>query len=409
MNAPPVSKRLTDFSRGLPPSYWFLWAGQLINRAGSFVLPMLTVYLTRVRGLSLVDAGPISSLYGLGSLVGTTLGGELADRVGRRATLLTSLVTGAGAMLLVSAAPTTAWLAAATLLLGVTGDMFRPASQAMVADLIPSEYRLKAFTYQYWAVNLGFTFAALLGGALAEHHFQALFFGDAGTSLAFAAIVFWFIPETKPASDPTAKARPALGEFLRPFVDLKYAVFLTITALITLVFFQHLVAMPADMAAKGLSTQAYGLAVAVNGVLIVLFQPLVVQWVARRAAANVLGLAAALTGAGFALNAWAASLGGYALAVAVWTAGELLFAPVNSSVVAELSPPDARGRYSGAFGLTWSLSMMVAPLVSPRLIEVVGMSRFWGLCGLAAGVAAVGHLTFTRRALRGASSGGAAR
>lgn len=390
MSALTVSARspfLHRFTEGLPRAYWFLWAGLLINRTGSFVVPLMTVYLTRERGLSLVDSGAILALYGVGSIAGTTLGGTLADRLGRRTTLLLSLVSSSAVMVATGQARDLGLIGALVFTLGLTADLFRPASQALVADLVEPAYRVKAFGTQYWAVNLGFAFAALVGGFVARSGFGVLFIADAATTLACAVVLFIGVPETKPERRPGDE-----GTLLTPFFDLGFAPFLVLSYVTAFVFMQHLISLPKDMTDKGLGPEAFGIALSTNGVLIVLLQPLVLKAVTTGRRGLPLAIGSVLTGVGFGLTAFAGTLPTFVLSVAVWTLGEIVMAPVNSTVVADRAPAHLRGRYQGAFGLTWSLAVVTAPLVSPRLIERTGLTLFWGLCFLVCVAAGGGYL-----------------
>jgi MFS family permease len=393
---PDLQTRWQRLAEGLPASFWALLVGLFITRAGSFIVPLLFVYLTQRRGLTLEVAGMVVSLYGLGSLIGSLAGGALADRIGRRGTMLGSLVAGAASMLLLGASSEPWQLAGATLLTGFTGDAYRPAAQALVADVVAPEHRLKAFGIQYWAINLGFTLAALVGGFMATRSFTALFVGDAATTLALAAIVYRLVPESRPA----AAAQPVKGGLVAPFVDRRYLPFLVLNFLIVLVFFQHLSGLPEDMRSKGLDTLAYGVAISTNGVLIVLLQPAVTQRVQTISRAVLLAVACALTGLGFALTGLATTLPWYMATVALWTLGEIVFAPVNASIVAELSPVPLRGRYQGAFTITWSLAAMVSPLVGPWLIAHLGLDGLWVACGVVGAAVATAHLWVTPRLLR---------
>jgi MFS family permease len=169
--------------------------------------------------------------------------------------------------------------------------------------------------------------------------------------------------------------------------------------LIALLFFQHLSALPDDMRIKGLTTEEFGWSMAANGIAIVLLQPMATKWATPISQARVLALAAALTGLGFGLTTFASTLPAYVMTVVVWTLGEILFAPVNASIVAELSPTHLRGRYQSAFTLTWSLASMLAPLISSALIPVVGHRALWLGC-LAIGLFVAGaHLTWSERTL----------
>lgn len=388
-----VPRRLAPLVEGLPKTYWALWLGSLVNRAGSFVMPMLTIYLTQSRKLPLPEAGAIVALYGLGSLGGSTLGGVLADHLGRRTTLLLALVLGATFMLALGFSTTVPQLVASVILLGLTTDMFRPAMWAAVADVVEPAYRLKAFGHLYWAINLGFSLASVIAGFMASVNFTLLFIGDAATTLIFAGVVWFAVPETK----PERSAHGDQGSFFTPFLDLRYLPFLLINVLLALIFFQHLTALPADMLAKGLGPKDFGLAVSLNGVLIVLFQPTLTRWLTGISRAKLLAVATALTGVGFGLTMFATALPLYMATVAVWTFGEIIMAPVNASVVADLSPAQMRGRYQGAFNLTWSLSSLLAPLIGPFVMAKAGAPALWVGCAVAGLAATAVHLTVSRR------------
>ena len=400
MTPAPVSgqSRFAQLSEGIPRPFWALLFGTFITKAGTFVMPLLFVYLTQARQLPLPLAGAVTSLYGLGSLVGSFMGGVMADRLGRRFTMLASLLVGAAFLLLLGVSVELWQLAIATLLLGMTADAYRPASQALVADIVPPKHQMKAFGMQYWAINLGFTIASVLGGFMAKRNFGALFIGDAITTLILAFIVWRAVPESRPPP-VTGSQRPPAGNALTPFTDPKYGPFLLLNFLVALLFFQHLSSLPEDMRLKGLSTEEFGLSIAANGLLIVLFQPLATRWATGIAKPRVLALAAALTGLGFGLTTFATSLATYAFTVAIWTWGEILFSPVNASIVATLSPTHLRGRYQGAFTITWSLAAMLSPLLGSSLIPIIGHRALWLGCFAVGLMVAAAHLTLSSRAL----------
>jgi MFS family permease len=378
-------------SAGLPRTFWFLWLGLLINRAGNFIVPMMTVYLTKERGLSLVDAGQIVAAFGAGSLIGTMVGGASADRFGRKITLLLSLCGSASFMLALGAAQEPRTIAALVLFLGLSGDMFRPALHALTADVVSPEHRLKAFGATYWAVNLGFSMAALLAGFVAQHGFAVLFAGDAATTLVCAAIIALKVEEPRAVSSATSP-----GSLFTPFRDSKYALFLLLNHLLAFVFLQHLTALPKDMSDKNLTPSDFGIALATNGLLIVLLQPFVLRAVSRMRQGTALALGSVFTGVGFGATALAHTLPAFVATVVLWTLGEVVLAPVNSTVVAERSPPHLRGRYQGAFGLSWSVAFLTSPIIGPRLIASSGMSQFWVLCLFLSLLAAFGFIALLR-------------
>lgn len=130
-------------AENLPRTYWVLWTGSLVNRLGSFVPPFLALYLTRERGFTVEQAGLVVSLYGLGVVLAGPLGGTLADRLGRRITLAGGLWAGSGAMLLLGFSHSPAHIAAAAFLLGLLGEMYRPAVSAVAVGTALRRFRLR--------------------------------------------------------------------------------------------------------------------------------------------------------------------------------------------------------------------------------------------------------------------------
>ncbi|MFC5753410.1 MDR family MFS transporter [Actinomadura rugatobispora] len=368
---------------GLPRPFWVLWSGQLLNRLGTMVEPFLGLYLTTVRGLSLVQAGAVMAVLGAGSLAGQLAGGALADRIGRRATLTAATVaTGAGMLALGYAEGLPAIITAA-FVLGLVLDMYRPAAAAMVADLIGPEDRPRAFGLLFWAVNLGWAAAMVLGGTLAGHGFMWLFWIDALSCAAFGILVWRAVPETRPASPPEDRAAGTWSAALRDRVMVAYTL---ITLVYTFVLMQGLTTMPLAMKEQGLGPQAYGLAIAANGLVIIAVQPLVGAWLARRDHSRVLAAGFAVVGLGYGLTTAATTVWAYTGAILVWTLGEVVAASVLQAVVADLAPEHLRGRYSGLYGLSWSGGFLLAPLGGTWLLGL-GAPALWLSC-LALGLAA---------------------
>jgi MFS family permease len=380
---------------GLPRAFWFLWAGTFVTRLGSFVLPYLALYLTGPRGLSLSRAGLFIALYGAGGAVAAPLGGFLADRVGRRFTLLLSLTAGGAGMVALGFIQRLEWLAPAIFLVALMTEMYRPAMQATVSDLVPAHDRVRAFGLVYWVINVGFAVGLTVGGILASRHFLWLFLGDGLTTLAFAGLILAGVPESRPAA---AERRHGDGrptewqEFLAPYRDRHFAVFLTLSFLYALIFLQNATTFAVDMTSHGLSKAEFGRVLALNGLIIVLVQPFLGPLLSRLDRSRTLAVGAALTGIGFGLNAVVHTLPLYAFGVMVWTVGEMGVLPVANAVVADFAPVVTRGRYQGAYGLSFGLASCAAPALGLAAYERAGPAALWlGCLCLGLGIAA-GHL-----------------
>src|SRR2546427_3590417 len=176
--------------RALPRAAWILFLGTFLNKFGAFVIPFLALYMTR-QGFSTGQAALAIGAYGVGNFVASGLGGYLADRIGRRKTIALSMFSGAVAMVLLSQARTLWSIVSLTALTGLTGEFYRPASSALLADLVPAGQRVTAYAAYRMAFNAGWAFGPATAGFFAEHFFFWLFIWDSLTSVLFG-IVAWF-------------------------------------------------------------------------------------------------------------------------------------------------------------------------------------------------------------------------
>ncbi|MBE1574727.1 MFS transporter [Amycolatopsis roodepoortensis] len=363
-------------SRSLPRPFWMLWLGIVVNRAGAMVQPFLSVYLTRVQGFGIGETGAVMAAFGVGSVLSHMVAGRLADRFGRRATLTGGMLATSVSMVLMGAASGFAFVAVTAFLLGLTIESYRPASQAMVADLVPPSVRPRAYGLLFWGVNLGYAVAMVAGGWFADRGATAMFGVNAAVAVAFAVLVWRAVPESRQAA-PTGGAWRSV---LRDPVMLAFSI---VTAAYGAMYAQAFTTLPLAMAGQGISGVHFGLVMALNGVLIVAVQPLAGKRLSRLDPNRVLAAGTAIVATGFALTAFVHDEGGLAVTVVVWTAGEIAVAGSIPTIVSLLSPPALQGTYAGVSGMSWSVGAVLAPVLGSLLLPL-GPGPLWG------GVAAVG-------------------
>jgi MFS family permease len=376
-----IRSRFATVTADLPPTYWFLWLGILINRLGSFVIPFLTLYLTSQRGVSVSQAALTVSLFGAGSFASQLTGGELADRLGRRPVLLMSLFIAPVAMIALGFARSLALIALFTLVLGFFTDLYRPALSAAIADLVPASARTRAFGYQNWAVNLGFSLAPIMAGFMAHYNYLLLFIGDALTTFIFGLIVLARIRETRPPEAVHA-AHASLSERIQQVKrEPLLLAFSALALFIGVIYMQGYVTLPLDMQAHGLTSADFGLAIAVNGILIVALSIQVSNAASNWPRFRAMAVAALFLGTGFGLNMFARHLlPFYFLTVAVWTMGEITASAVAPALIADLSPIELRGLFQGIFGSAWGLSLFIGPVLGGWVYERSGSTTLWLGC-----------------------------
>lgn len=380
---------------GLPREFWWLWTSTLVNRLGAFVATFMALYLTLDRGYSASYAGLVASLHGLGGVVSSLGGGVMADRLGRRPTLLIAQTATAGSVALLGFMRDPAAIAAVAFLVGMASNASRPAVQAMMADIVRPEDRVRAFSLNYWAINLGFAVSSMGAGFIAEFSYLAGFLIEAGMTLACALVVFLKVPESRPTA--TAKQADADVSLMTVLRDGRYMAVVGLSFLVALVFQQGSVGLPVAMGRAGFSPADYGLAIAVNGILIVALQIPVTRFIEHRDPRTLLVVSSVLAGYGFGLTAFAGSVGVFALTVCVWTLAEIVSAPTQTGLVVRLSPAHGRGRYQGMYTLSWSVAALIAPLMSGAVIDRFGAEWLWAMCAAVGTVAGVGYGLLMRR------------
>lgn len=367
---------------GLPSAFWALWSGQLINRLGGFVQPFLVLYLTQGQQVSATTAGAVAAAVGAGNIVSHLLGGWMSDHVGRRATLLVGFVGTAAAMAALGMAPNLAFIWASAFAVGVTSEIFRPAAESVVADMVGPETRVRAYGLLFWAVNLGFSISTVAAGFAVRFGFGLLFWVDAGTCLIAALIIWRAVPETRPAvAEGSRRSLVAVAVRDRALLGL-----VVLSTMYAVVYFQSYTTLPLAMEADGLAASTYGLVIAVNGVVVVVLQPFLLRFLERHDRSVLTGLSMLVVGLGFGAAVLADSALGYAGTVVVWTLGEIGYTTLIIAIFADLAPVDLRGGYMGIAGVTFALGATVGPLAGTAVLEHAGANTLWAGC-VAVGVA----------------------
>ncbi|THC44078.1 MULTISPECIES: MDR family MFS transporter [unclassified Streptomyces] len=392
-----MRRAVTESVSGLPRAFWWLWTSTLVNRLGAFVATFMALYLTLERGYSASYAGLVVALHGLGGVVSSLGAGVMTDRLGRRPTLLVAQASTAVTVAVLAFVEHPAAIAGVAFLVGMASNASRPAVQAMMADIVRPEDRVRAFSLNYWAINLGFAISSAGAGFIAAYSYRAGFLIEAAMTMACAILVFIKLPESRPvrtALEKAAEPEVGLGTVLR---DGRFMGVVGLSFLVALIFQQGSLGLPVAMGEAGFTPADYGLAIAVNGVLIVVLQIPVTRFIEHRDPRRLLVISSVVAGYGFGLTAFAGSLGVFALTVCVWTLAEIVNAPTQTSLVVRLSPVHGRGRYQGMYTTSWSVAALVAPLMSGFMIDRFGAEWLWGTCALLGTVAALGYWGLMRK------------
>jgi MFS family permease len=374
---------------GLSPVFWVIWWGTLINRMASFVGILLALYLRQEHGFTKGESGWVVGLWGIGGTLAAPLGGALTDRIGRRTTMLLGLVLGGLSVVAIALVANPILLVILAFLGGATGQLFFPASNAALADVVPPPDRRRANGHVYWAVNLGLALGFFVAGLVPSRFMFWLFLADAGTTFLCAGLIAWKVPETRPT---VVEHAPILQGLARVVGDRVFLRLMILHMVALIVFTQFQLALPLDMDDHGVGSQSFAWLMAFNCIGVVLLQPWLTPLLRKVDASRLLAVSALLFGMGYALNALVSTLPLYLAGAAFWTVGEVVGFPAASALVSDLAPVELRGRYHGAFSMVWGLGMGLSPIIGGHTMQVLGAPFLWWSCLVTGAAVALGHL-----------------
>ncbi|NUW38432.1 MFS transporter [Nonomuraea sp. SMC257] len=359
----------------MPRTVWLLVVARAVNRLGAFSISFLTVLVTTEFGAGAATAGIISAAFGLATIPSRLLGGLLADRLGRRRTVVLGLCGCAVTQLAVATAGSVAAVAVLAVLLGLVFELYEPPSQAMIADSAGPDDRTRAFSLFNAALAAGGMGAGLIAAAVGRWDLRWLFVIDALTCLACAAVVRLALP-----ADPSGprRAEAASSGRTTPWRDPALVAMLACGTLFATVCMGIMVALPLALPGHGLEAADAGLLFTVSAVTTVAGQPLLrLRSVAALPASAALAVGSVLMAAGLAGYAIARGLPLFLVATVVWSLGDLFMVGRAYAVVAGLAAPEARGRYLAVYGTSWGVAAVAAPLAGTQLLERVGAEGMW--------------------------------
>jgi len=379
--------------------------GQLVSSAGALAWIYLTLYLVEDRGMSAQQAGFAAGAYGVGLLGGNLCGGWFGDRFDLRSAAVVSQLAWVVTCLAMPIVPTPglAFLAA---LAGLCGGASRPNLSALVATAMPAERRREGIALSRTASNAGFTIGPPLGGLLAAYDFSLVFVIDALSSLVLAAIIWRWVPGAR-----RTVVRAESGLWRSVLRDKPVLMLLATNVVVDTVYRQVFATMPLLLRDAGSPAVAYGVLIGLSSVVIVCCEaPLAVHLRGHRAM-RVIAVGFALVGAGLAvLGIWPA-LAGATVAIAIITAGEMLYKPTATAHVADAAPDGMVGRYSSLYAAASISGMFLAPALdgaayqhTPHLLYPVAAT----LAILAAAALAVAREPSARRVVENGAGGAGA-
>jgi MFS family permease len=366
-----------------PRPFWTLIGASFIdNLGGALLFPFFTLYVTAKFGVGMTTVGLLFALFSLASVVGSTVGGALTDRLGRKKMLIFGLLASASTVLVMGLADTIALFAVGAVLAGLFANTGQPAQQAMVADLLPKHQRTEGYGIQRVIQNLAVIFGPVIGGFMAAISYLLLFVTDAIASTITATIVFFKLPETKPEATEDEGERESMAQTFRgysvPLKDLPFQAFLLASALATIVYMQMHTTLAVYLRdLYDVPPQGYAALLSMNALIVVLLQFPTTRSIKRFSPMLMMAAGTLLYAIGFGLFGVASGYVMFIIAMLIITTGEMLVVPVSQALVASMSPEAMRGRYMAMYDFSWVIPMAVGPLLAGLIMDNADPRWVW--------------------------------
>ena len=373
-----------DNFRGFSREIWILTLITFINRAGTMVLPFLSKYLREDLDFSYNQVKWILISFGLGSIVGSWLGGKLSDKIGFYKIMIFSLMTSGIAFFGLQFVTSFEGLLVAMFFIMVVADMFRPAMFVSLGAYAKPENRTRALTLVRLAINLGFAAGPALGGLLIMTvGYKGLFWVDGATCI-LAILIFWIKVKEKKKSKYTDKEHP--GEILTNsvFKDRPFWIFLGATLITGILFFQLFTTIPLYHKEQfNLSELQTGLLLTLNGVLIFFLEMPIVSYIERHKINKLkvitLGcLAMAISMYLLLVNQWAGIL---IIMMLFMTFGEMFVFPFSNSFAMSRAQKGHEGRYMAIFTMSYSTAHILSAEAGMDMIRLFSYQNNWFFMG----------------------------
>ena len=380
------TRHLVTAFRRLPASFWVLAGGTFVNRFATFLIPFITLYMRR-SGFSEAQMAWAVMAYAIGGFACGFIAGPLADRFGRNHVMAVSLFLEACCVLGMSVADSFAAIVTVAGMAGFVAQGAHPATQALIADLVPDGDRVAAQLAIRVAINAGWAFGpAVAGFVVVSHSYRWLFVADAATSAAFAVLAWFCLPSGRSSGRDGARWAPALrAAVARPAM----LVLLAATMCASFIFRQISTTLNLQLLDHGYDEAHCGLVQSMNGFLIILVEiPLTAMtaWLSYRAG---VAWGFLLLGLGLAVNWFGGTLWLVSTGMIVFTVGEMLCLPRHAAWVQHLAPVDMRGRFSGLIAFAWLGGSLFGSWTGLKLYAV-HPEALWLLCGGLGVAAALG-------------------
>lgn len=353
----------------------------LVNRSGTMVVPFMTIYLTQHYGVSIGKAGFVMSVFGLGSIAGALLGGKLVDAVGYYYVQIAALIGGGTMFIVLGQMHSYTAICITTFFLAAMNESFRPANTVAIAYYSKEQNRTRSYSLNRLAINLGWAVGGALGGILASFNYTLLFWVDGITNLCAAFLLYLTLsPKRNKETEKKERGHKTLPAH-SVYKDGAYLYFVVLVFLFAICFFQLFTTVPVFFKEEfHLSVLFIGMIMALNGLIITLFEMLIIFGLeGKRPSLQFIAGGVLLVCIAFlALTIPFANTALIAIIAMIFlTFGEILAMPFMNAYWISRTMQHNRGQYAALYSVAWALAQTLGPYAGAQVAEHLGYKMLW--------------------------------
>jgi MFS family permease len=393
-----IAENIRKTFHEFPRLFWIVVLTRFIDALGATItFPFFSLYVTQKFGVGMTQAGILLGMNSFFALAGSTVGGALADRVGRRKIILFGLVFSALSSLSLGLANSIRLMYPLIVVVGLLASVANPAHEAMLADVLPESKRQEGYGILRVVFNYAWIVGTAMGGLIAMRSFVALFVIDAVISCIVAAILFRLLPETKPkVQQELAREQESFWETIKGYRvvvhDLAFMGFVLSGMLAMIVYIQQYGSLAVYLRdIHGINSRGYGIILAITGLEVVLFQ----FWISRRIRHHppflMLMVGAAIFALGVFLYGMVSGFVMFLIAAIIVCIGEMFYFPTSQVVAAGFAPKAMRGRYMAIAGFITSVPNAIGPSAAGYVLDHLDPHLLWYIGGLLCLTSALGY------------------
>ncbi|MFI0427912.1 MFS transporter [Mariniflexile sp. HMF6888] len=375
--------------KGLSEEIWWLALITLINRAGTMVIPFLSLYLKEDLHFTVSHVGWVMSAFGLGSVAGSWIGGKLTDKIGYYKVMVRSLLSTGVLFIALQYLNTFTSICIGIFIVMLVADAFRPAMFVALNAYSKPENKIRSLTLIRLAINLGFSAGPAIGGLIITGlGYAGLFWVDGITCIIATFLMIKVLhPKKAKVLDVIENNNPVSA-----YGDSAFIIFLVAMALFGMVFLQYFSTITIYYKdVHTLSELQIGLVLGLNGFLIFIFEMPLIKWLENTnyTKLGLMSFGAILTGLSLLILNFTTWSGVLVVGMLLMTIGEMIAFPFSNAFAVERAKKGNQGEYMALYSISFSIAHIFGHNAGLQMTAALGFDNTWYIVSIIALISAI--------------------